>query len=36
MKVYITRKIPESGITLLQDSGHEVVVSDKDGVLTKE
>ena len=35
-KVYVTRKIPESGINLLREAGHEVKVSDKDGVLTKE
>lgn len=35
MKVFVTRAIPESGITLLKDAGHEVVVSEKDGVLTK-
>jgi len=35
MKVFVTRKIPESGIELLKNAGHEVVVSDKDGVLTK-
>ena len=36
MKIYITRKIPSEGIELLKDAGHEVVVSDKDGVLTRE
>ncbi|MAF59433.1 MAG: D-glycerate dehydrogenase [Candidatus Pacebacteria bacterium] len=36
MKVYVTRKIPESGIKLLKDRGHEVQVSEKDGVLTEE
>lgn len=35
-KVYVTRKIPESGITLLQRAGYSVVVSEKDGVLTKD
>jgi len=35
-KIYVTRKIPEVGIMMLQDSGHEVDVSPKDGVLTKE
>lgn len=33
--IYVTRKIPESGITLLENAGHEVTVSEKDGVLTK-
>lgn len=35
-KIYITRRIPEAGIKMLQDAGHEVDVSKKDGVLTKE
>jgi len=35
-KIYVTRKIPESGIGLLKQAGHEVVVSEKDGVLTKD
>lgn len=36
MKVYVTRQIPDRGIKLLQEKGHEVVVSQKEGVLTKE
>jgi lactate dehydrogenase-like 2-hydroxyacid dehydrogenase len=36
MKIYITRKIPAAGIELLEKAGHEVVVSQKDGVLTPE
>ncbi|MEX0652038.1 MAG: D-glycerate dehydrogenase [Candidatus Paceibacterota bacterium] len=36
MKVYVTRRIPESGISLLKKAGHDVVVSEKDGVLTRE
>ena len=35
-KVYITRKILEAGIKKLKDAGYKVVVSEKDGVLTKE
>ena len=35
-KIFVTRKIPEIGLTMLRDAGHEVVVSEKDGVLTKE
>lgn len=35
-KIYITRAIPESGIKLLKEEGHEVTVSEKDGVLTTE
>ena len=34
--IYITRKIPEAGSALLSGAEHEVVVSPKDGVLTKE
>lgn len=33
--VFVTRKIPEVGIKLLRSAGHEVDVSEKDGVLTK-
>ena len=36
MKVYVTRAIPEKGITMLQEKGYEVDVSEKDGVLTKD
>ena len=35
-KIYVTREIPESGITTLKEASHEVIVSDKDGVLTRE
>lgn len=35
-KIYITRRIPESGINLLKDKGYEVDVSEKDGVLSRE
>ncbi|NQV92941.1 D-glycerate dehydrogenase [Candidatus Kaiserbacteria bacterium] len=35
MKVYVTRAIPLPGINLLKEAGHDVVVSEKDGVLTK-
>ncbi len=34
--VYITRHIPDIGINMLRAAGHEVDVSAKDGVLTKE
>ena len=34
--IYVTRKIPEAGISLLKEAGHDVDISDKDGVLTKE
>ena len=34
-KVFVTRAIPETGITMLKDAGHDVSVSAKDGVLTK-
>lgn len=36
MKIYVTRKIPQSGIDKLIAKGHEVDVSEKDGVLTRE
>ncbi len=35
-KVYITRAIPESGPAALRVAGHQVVVSEKSGVLTHE
>jgi glyoxylate reductase len=35
-KIYVTRKIPEAGIKKLEEVGHNVMVSEKDGVLTKE
>lgn len=35
-KVFVTRKIPDAGIKLLKEKGHEVDISDKDEVLTKE
>ena len=35
-KVFVTRLIPEAGITLLRDRGFDVTVSSKDGVLTKD
>ena len=34
--IFVTRQIPEVGIQWMRDGGHEVVVSDKDGVLTSE
>lgn len=34
--VYVTRHIPDIGINLLRAAGHQVDVSTKDGVLTKE
>lgn len=34
--VYVTRKIPIVGIKMLEEAGHDVVVSEKDGVLTRE
>jgi len=36
MKVFITRLIPDRGISLLKGRGYEVVVSTKDGVLNKD
>jgi D-3-phosphoglycerate dehydrogenase len=35
-KIYVTRRIPEKGIELLKQAGHEVDVSAKDGVLTRD
>jgi len=35
-KIYVTRKIPDAGIKLLNSAGHEVDISEKNGVLTKE
>jgi glyoxylate reductase len=35
-KIFITRKIPSRGIDLLEKAGHEVDVSEKEGVLTRE
>src|SRR3989344_3332793 len=35
LKIFVTRQIPEAGITLLKDKGYEVEVSKKDGVLTR-
>ncbi|MBY0538286.1 D-glycerate dehydrogenase [Patescibacteria group bacterium] len=34
--IFVTRKIPTVGIEMLRSAGHEVIVSDKDGVLTPE
>lgn len=33
--VFVTRKIPDVGLELLREAGHEVDVSEKDGVLTR-
>lgn len=35
-KIFITRQIPEAGPDKLKTAGHEVVLSEKDGVLTKD
>lgn len=35
-KIFVTRRIPDPGLEILSNAGHEVVVSDKDGVLTRE
>jgi len=34
--LFVTRQIPEVGLQALRAAGHEVVVSDKDGVLTHD
>ncbi|MEK7555825.1 MAG: D-glycerate dehydrogenase [Patescibacteria group bacterium] len=36
LKIFVTRRIPEIGIMMLKEKGYDVVVSEKDGVLTKE
>jgi len=36
MKIYITRKIPEAGIKMLQNKGYEIGINPEDKVLTKE
>lgn len=35
-KIFITRKIPESGINLLKEKGYEVIINPEDKVLSKE
>ncbi|MEK7552212.1 MAG: D-glycerate dehydrogenase [Patescibacteria group bacterium] len=35
-KIYVTRKIPEAGITLLKNKGYEVDISSKDKVLSSK
>ncbi len=35
-KVFVTRKIPDIGISMLRERGHEVIISNKDRPLTKE
>ena len=34
--IFVTRKIPEAGLRWMREGGHEVVVSEKDGVLTPD
>ena len=34
--IYVTRKIPESGLNLLRKKKYELDISEKDGVLTKD
>lgn len=34
--IYVTRHIPEVGLTMLTDAGHTLDVSTKDGVLTRD
>lgn len=34
--IFVTRRIPEAGITMLKEKGHELDISEKDGVLTHE
>ncbi len=35
-RVYITQRIPEIGIKMLQDKGYEIDISSKDGILSGE
>lgn len=35
-KIFITRKIPQNGIDMLKEQGYEIVMNDKDIILTKE
>ena len=35
-KIFVTREIPEAGLNKLKEKGYEVVVSQQDGVLTKD
>jgi glyoxylate reductase len=35
-RIFVTRKIPDSGIDLLKSRNHDVTVSEKNGVLTKD
>lgn len=35
-KIYITRRIPEIGITMLKDKGYEVDINPEDRILTKD
>lgn len=34
--IFVTRKIPDVGLRWMREGGHEVVVSEKDGILTPE
>lgn len=35
-QIFVTRQIPRPGLELLEAAGHELTISEKDGVLTKE
>lgn len=35
-KIYITRKIPENGVNLLKEKGHNVVINPEDKILPRE
>lgn len=35
-QIYVTRRIPEIGLSMLKGAGHELDISEKDGVLTRE
>ena len=36
MKIFITRRIPETGIQFLREKGYEVVIRDKDGLISPD
>lgn len=35
-EIFVTRRIPQEGLTMLEEAGHTLTVSEKDGVLSTE
>ncbi len=35
-RIYVTRRIPEVGLSLLREAGHTLDISEKDGILTRD